>query len=297
MRYSLIVGAAAVALFGSVAAASQIDVSFFGQHGWKSDDTRDAGGTDLVGTNYTHAGKPGAVPSAAHDTAIAQQIQFVAGPAGSTYGGAVAIDSTTSNSGKSTISVIDTGAGFAAASSLLTDFEAMYEWHKSSSRTLAFRLGIQSTDWASSQAGFTATRSGESVWDLVLVHVPTAGTLGAWNSVSLSASTGLWYLYDQAGNPYYTTPNGTEAKTLDDWAVDATFGAKLFGTGATVSSIQFGHGSGQANGFSYVDYLQTNLLNGGDVINFDAAPVPLPVAALGGLALMGGMGLTRRSRR
>src|SRR5690606_4442958 len=137
----------------------------------------DASGNDLVGSVLTHAGKPGQAATAADDVAISQQLKIVVpGPAGSTYGGAVQIDGTTANDGKSTISVIDTNEGFADASVLLdSSFFAEYEWYgqpNPTPRTLAFRIGIQSTDWANSQAGFTASRSGESSWDLILVHLP-----------------------------------------------------------------------------------------------------------------------------
>ena len=91
----------------SASHAATVVVQNFGDQGWRSDDTRDAAGANLVGINNTNAGKPGQVPTAADDTAIAAQIQFVAGPAGSTYGGAVSIDGTASNSGKSNISTIN----------------------------------------------------------------------------------------------------------------------------------------------------------------------------------------------
>src|ERR1043166_2027006 len=126
-----------------------MQVTDFGVGGWRSDDTRDAAGNNLVGINNTNAGKPGQVPTAADDAAIAAQIQFVAGPAGSTYGGAVSVNGTSSNSGKSNYSVINT-SGFDAAANLLTTFNATYQWYGQpdpTSRTLAFKLGIQSTDW------------------------------------------------------------------------------------------------------------------------------------------------------
>jgi hypothetical protein len=72
-------------------------VSNFGDSGWRSDDTRSAAGANLVGLNYTNATLPGQTPTSADDAAIATQIQFVDGPAGSTYGGAVSIDGTSGN--------------------------------------------------------------------------------------------------------------------------------------------------------------------------------------------------------
>lgn len=275
------------------APAAMIAVDQFGLGGWMSDDTRTAAGVDLVGIASTHAGKPGQVPAAADDAAIATQIQFVNGPSGSTYGGAVSVNGTSGNSGKSTISVVSPILGFAPANDLLDpSFFATYQWYGQpdpTSRTLAFRLGIQSTDWAASQSAFTAVRSGESVWDLILVHVPGLSD-NTWTTVNVDHLTGTWALYDQAGNPYFTTPGGATMQTLDDWAADPTWGPLLFGTGAVVSSVQFGLGSSQRQSIAYVDYLQTSLLNDGDVINF----TPEPSRAI---LVLGGLGLSLMVRR
>jgi hypothetical protein len=289
--------AAALGFTGVAGQAAQVNVGAFGDSGWKADDVRNTLGTDLVGINNTNAGKPGQTPTAADDLAIASQIQFVAGPSGSTYGGAVSIDGTSSNSGKSNYSVIDTASGFGTGASLLTTFNATYEWYgqpNPTTRTLAFKLGIQSTSWGTgtgqSQDGFTATRSGESAWDLVLVHVPATSD-NAWSTVSVDHDSGTWALYRQAGNTFFPVPSATP-QTLDQWNTDSTFGPLLFGSGAKVTSIQFGLGSSQKNSISYVDYLQTNLLNGGDVINYVPEPSILGVAGLAASAL-----LMRRRRR
>jgi hypothetical protein len=261
-------------------------VNQFGDHGWRSDDTRDASGNNLVGITSTNAGRPGQVPTAADDAAIAAQIQFVAGPAGSTYGGAVSIDGTSSNSGKSNISVINDTTGFASGASLLSTFSARYEWYgmpNPTSRTLAFKLGIQSTSWGTgvgeSQNGFVATRSGESVWDLVLVHVPALSD-NTWSTVNVDHDSGTWSLFRQAGNGFFTEAIPA-AQTLDAWNADPTWGPRLFGDGALVSSVQFGLGSSQRQSIAFVDYLQTNLLNGGDLINFTAGPEPNAIALIG----------------
>jgi hypothetical protein len=290
-------------------AHATIVVSNFGEGGWKSDDTRSSAGANLVGTNYTHAPLPGSTPSAAHDAAIAQQIQFVDGPAGSTYGGAVSIDGTATGSGKSNFSTISPTTGFAPASHLASaSFNAQYEMYKQHTgggSTLAFKIGIQSTQWAASQTGFTAIRSGESVWDLVLVHVPTIPVINnnTWIEVNLDATTGTWTLFRQAGNAYLPMPppNGGigSDKTIADWQADATWGNLLFGTGANVSSIQFGLGSGQAIAIGYVDYLETSLINNGETIDFQATAVPEASSFLfGGLLAtsLGGAAWWRRKR-
>ncbi|HEY2826631.1 MAG TPA: PEP-CTERM sorting domain-containing protein [Pirellulales bacterium] len=300
---TVLLAVATVSFLSLTARAALVNVSAFGDQGWLSDDTRNAGGVNLVGINDTHAGNPGQVPTAADDTAIASQIQFVAGPAGSTYGGAVSMDGTSSNSGKSNYSVIDISSGFATGASLTT-FSAQYEWYgqpNPTTRTLAFKLGIQSTNWGTgsgqSQATFTATRSGESAWDLVLVYTPATSD-NAWSTVNVDHDSGTWFLFGQAGNTYYTAPGGAVGtdKTLDDWANDATWGPLLFGAGAKVTSIQFGLGSSQKSSIAYLDYLQTNLLNGGDVINFTNVPEPgsFALAAIGFLGLVGGA-LSRKS--
>jgi hypothetical protein len=265
-------------LASKLEAAVQL-VDSFGDYGWKSDDTRDASGNNLVGINNTNAGKPGQVPTAADDTAISSQIQFVAGPSGSTYGGAVSIDGTSSNSGKSNISVISPSSGYGTGASLLApSFSATYEWYgqpNPTSRTLAFKIGVQSASWAASQIGFTAQRSGESVWDLVLVHIPALSD-NAWSTVSVDHDSGTWNLFRQAGNSFFAAPGAT-AQTLDSWFLDPTFGPALFGAGSKITSVQFGLGSSQRQSIAYVDYLQTSLLNGGDRINFveaGAAAVP-----------------------
>ena len=247
-------------------------VDSFGDYGWKSDDTRDSTGANLVGINNTNAGKPGQTPTAADDAAIASQIQFVAGPSGSTYGGAVSIDGTSGNSGKSNISVISPGSGYGGGGALLNpSFTATYQWYgqpNPTSRTLAFKIGVQSASWALSQAGFTAQRSGESVWDLVLVYVPALSD-NVWTTESVDHDSGLWSVFRQAGNAYFPAPGA--AQTLDNWNLDPTFGPALFGTGSKITSVQFGLGSSQRQSIAYVDYLQTSLLNGGDRIDFKAA--------------------------
>ena len=280
-------------LITPTAHAAIIEVGNFGDFGWRSDDTRNTSGVNLVGITNTNDPAPGSTPTAADDAAIANQLQFTTAPSGATFYGAVKIDGTTSNSGKSNLSAISPITGFAPSSDLLLpSFFAVYNWYKQpnpTSRTLAFKLGIQSENWGvgggESQNGFTATRSGESVWDLVLVNVSSPSVDNAWNTAAVDTVTGDWNLFRQAGNAYYPVPG--VPRTLAAWSTDPTFGTALFGPNAKVTSLQFGLGSSQRDAFAYLDYLQTNLLNGGDVINFVPEPSGLLLAGFGvALSLM-----------
>jgi hypothetical protein len=289
---SALLGVLASTVLGLAQASADIQViNQLGAGGWLSDDTRSSAGTDLVSPTLTHAGKPGQAPSAGDDAAINSQLSFQDAPLGSSYGGALRISGTTSNSGKSTISVLDLATGFAPASDLLLgSFAAQYRWYEDTSlsaRTLALRFGIQSTNFAASQNLFTPIRSGESAWDLVLVHLDPTPVANTWDTESVSSTTGLWNLFDQAGNAYYTTPGGASSMTLADWANDPTFGSALFGAGAKITSIQFGLGSSQANGIAYVESLQTTVANGGDQIQFVPEPTTGLLLALGLCTLAG----------
>ncbi len=277
MKRFLLAMALAVGAWAAVASASTAVVGNFGDHGWMSDDTRSLTGVDLVGLNYTHYGKPGQTPTAADDIAIAGLLQFVAAPAGATYGGALKIIQPDNNAVKATLSTVNT-SGFAPATDLVGGgFAATYRWYmepNTTARTLAFRVSLQSAQWAASQVGYTAIRSGESAWDLTLVRVMPGPVANDWNTDSVDLNTGAWYLYGQAGNPNWlgiagvAPPGGTVQLTLAQWQADPTWGPILFGAGAKVVGVQLGLGSGQRNCNVYVDYLQTTLLNGGDIIDF-----------------------------
>ena len=267
-------------LFAATSAWTQTTyVNALGSSGWFSDDTRNTTGVDLVGVNSTQFGKPGQIPSYADDAAIADQLQFVEGPAGGLYGGAVKIIAPVgANSAKSTISTVKL-TGFAPASDLVGgSFNAAYKWYVekvSTWRTVAFRIGVQSTQWTTSQTGFTATRSGEQTWDLILVYLypATTPTADGWFDATVDKDNGIWALYRQAGNTFFPSPPA--AQTLAAWNSDAYWGPILFGSGAKITNVQFGLGSGQQGCNAYVDYLKTTILNGGNVIDFVTPPTPI----------------------
>lgn len=263
-----------------------------GLDGWKSDDTRNSSGTNLIGTNFTHAPVGAAIPG--HDDIIATQLDWVTDFLGTRGNlGALRFDGTTAGSGKSTISVIDsTSASGLGLAGLLDDptFAVNYRWRKEdnlSAAGVSLKIGIQSANWGSntgqSQSSFNAVRSGETIWDLVLVYDPTnnypAGTSsfqqGAFYNQSITATSGRWFLYDQASNTYFDNtvapipgnsnpPNS--GQTLSQWLADPVWGAVI--SGGKITSTQFGVGSGNANTRATLDGAQVSYLNSGKLIDF-----------------------------
>lgn len=272
----------------------QVTVDDFGVEGWKSDDTRSSSGTDLVGTNNTHYGKPGQAPTLADDTAIASQLLFVSGP-----GGVPALELTKSGPGfsKCTLSKVNE-SGF-AADDWRSGFYADYRYYATSATEVAvMKIGVRSPLWGTgvgqSQNGFTAVRSGESAWDLILVDwrgTQPPWTIGAWDRFETDADTQCWRVFRQGTNGFFSatpTPPGLQVgwslnelyamSSLGNPAHIArtgyTWSEMLFGTGAKVASIQFGVGSSTGSTTSYIDYVDTSLLNGGARVDFwGPAPV------------------------
>ena len=281
-----------ICLAASLSFAATVNVGAFGDQGWYSDDTRATSGTnttnDLVGTNNTHAGKPGQTPTLADDAAIASQIQFVNNAPESVNALKLSFGTGTA-SGKATVSTINTDSGFATGD-WRNGFFANLRLFRETNTNTTLKIGIQSTNWALSQVGFTATRSGESVWDLDLVYTGAGITTGSWQTAGITSSTGTWNLFDQSGNLFYTPPGNSLSLTLDQWAADATWGSRLFGAGAKVTSIQIGAGSFSVASSAYVDFLETSLLNNGDRV--DMVPEPTSI-----IALVGGLGSLLAFRR
>lgn len=270
-------------LFVAVTSASNTygqtqGVTGFNHHGWNSDDTRNAAGIHIKNPT-TNAPLAGATMDALGVSAQIDWQDFY-GSRGNL--GGVSLDSTASASGKTTLSAINTGAGFAAAGSAFSSgIQASYSWKNTDTAAagIAFKIGIQSTEWATSQIGYTPTRSGEAAWDLILVFDPAdpgnlpgnTTTNGAIVSSTINNTTGLFYLFDQSGNSHFTPP-GFTGKTLAAWQADATWGPRLFGAGAKITSTQFGLGSGNPGASGVLDQASVSYMNGGKRIDFvDAA--------------------------
>jgi hypothetical protein len=285
---SLLGGSILILSAGLTASAAPQVVNGFGANGWYSWDTRNSSGTQLVGTNDTSPAWPG-THIAADDAAIQQQIIFMsegqtlndtaggtppAGPSGSLNGlGYVRLDGTGSNSGKSDLSYVST-TGIAAATAL-TDagFGLSYRYYiqpDPTFRTLGLNISLTNS---------TQT----NLYTFAYVQPGTeTGSSAGWNTASVGASSGLFTLFANG-----SSAEAGAAKTLADWASDATFGSAIFGGSEEIFRVGFNIGSGQKSGLEYLDWMQTNLLNGGDVIDFQAAPEPSTWAmALVGIGLL-----------
>ena len=297
---------AAVAALLSACALAPLSQSLFAQtqavtgfndNGWNADDVRTSAGVNIVNST-THAPGSGA---ALDENGVAAQIDWrnVNGTLGNL--GGVFLTGTSTGSGKSTISVVNTTTGLAdSATALGSGFGASYRWQNTDTVAagISFKIGIQSTAWAASQAAFTATRSGEATWDLLLVCDPSqpgnspgnTTTNGAFVTSTIDHATSKFFLFGQAGNAHFSTPGGSVAKTLAEWADDPTWGPLLFGTGAKVSNTQFGFGSGNAAASALLDFASVSYLDSGARIDFvDAVRHTGPGTDFGDAATWGGI--------
>jgi hypothetical protein len=281
-----LLGSAALLFFLSInsyAVAPTEVVNDFGEFGWYSWDTRNSSGTALNGPNDTSPdinstllGRSVGGATTADDTSIEQQIIFMgegmvvndagdaagnpppASPLGSLGGlGYVRLDATGSNSGKADISFIN-AAGIAAASALIDpNFDVSYRYFiqpQNVSRTIGLNIALTN----SSQSNL-----------FIFAFVDPAAVAG-WNTSTANDSTSLFTLF-QGG---VGAAEGGVAKTLTDWSNDPTFGPQIFGGTESIFRIGFNQGSGQRDNLTYLDWMQSNLLNSGNVIDFQAVPEP-----------------------
>ncbi len=251
-------------------------------NGWQPDDVR-FNNTNII-TDDTHA--PAAEATNA-PSAVENQIYW-----GNTYGtrgnlGGVFLDQSGPSS-KSTISLLNSPTGFGAVSALLnTDFEATFGYSvvsrssPSSYSPPSLKIGIQSSLWGTgtdeSQQGYSASRSGEGSWDLIIVgwnqNADQAGESYTENYSYSGTGENIWYVYAQAGNAFYGsgalgTFNSLEEIMESDIVLNGkgTLGDII--SGGTVSNMQFGVGSGGEEASSTLDWAAVNFLNSGDVIDF-----------------------------
>ncbi|MDP0497742.1 MAG: hypothetical protein Q7Q73_16190 [Verrucomicrobiota bacterium JB024] len=251
-------------------------------NGWQPDDVR-FNNTNII-TDDTHAPAAGASND---PTAVENQIywQNNFGTRGNL--GGVHLDQNGPSS-KSTISLLNSPTGFGSASALLNaDFQAAFGYSvvsrssPSSYSPPSLKIGIQSSLWGTgtgqSQEGFSAIRSGEGSWDIIIVgwnqNADLAGEFYTENYTYSGTGDNIWYVYAQASNGFYGSgPLGTFNSLQEIMESDIVLNGK--GTlgdlvsGGTVSNMQFGVGSGGDAASSTLDWAAVNFLNDGDVIDF-----------------------------
>jgi MYXO-CTERM domain-containing protein len=286
MRHALIATAASAAASLSAFAGVQYVNALGSGSGWYSDDTRNAAGQVLNGTNSSWQPAFGGFvpPSTANDAAIAQQIYFTDTGTATTGGtGVMVLDGTTSNSGKSSVKFYGAAGnpGGLGSGASLASFTCDFRWfmdNYTTSRTPALSLLIQGSN------GLVYS----------MAYVGAGAQTQSWNTFSVNANTAAstvggvpygWFLFSNGA------PGGTVSKSLNEWLSDATFGSIL--SGGTVLAQGFNIGSSQRNCRVGIDWMQSSLLNGGDLIDFGTVvPAPGALALLGVAAIPG----TRRRR-
>jgi hypothetical protein len=273
--------------------AAPITVSGLGVAGWESGDTRPAGGgiatPDQIAAQIKFLGE-GQVVAAAYGPAPD------ASPTGSLNGaGYVRLDGTDQNSGKSDIGYLDIN-GMGAASTLLSDdFFATYRAYtdpNNTVRTVGFGIAVSN---GLSNCGLSGIQA--CYYTFSHIDPDTGSNPNAWLTETVTASSGLFRLFGGGSVADGGAPGGSISKTLADWATDPSWGFLFSDNSAyDILRVNFNLGSDQRAALVYVDWVQTNLLNGGDLIDFVAATaVPEPGSlALAGLALAGLYGARRR---
>lgn len=278
-----LLGALAFAPYAAAQNSSQL-----AENGWFSDDTRadgtgsEAAGANLISTGLTDAPE-GPTGSTVGDSDLRSQISFGPAPGvvpAGTHRGAIHLDIGPSGSGKSQISHrIDDGVGHGAGDSILVPgMNLTYSWLGDGTPTVtaSFKLGFKTADFG---ATGSSSRTGENVWDKVLIYEPGNGngetSDGTWKTETADFTTGAWWFFDRtegastigapmtlasmAGSPLVI---GTGTKTVGD-----VF-ALMTAPGAHVTSVQFGIGSGNADGSVYINELETNFYRAGSTTTF-----------------------------
>ena len=267
------------------------NTSQLSENGWFSDDTRadglgaESAGTNLISPALTDDPEASASGSAAHDADIRRQIKF--GPAPGTvpvgtHRGAVHLSIAPGvSSGKSQVSHrIDDGTGHAdGATAFGPGAMAEYSWmgDGTASVTASLKFGVKTADFG---ATGVSGRTGENVWDKVMIYEPgnlNGGTSdGLWHTETIDFTTGRWWFFDRTvigstiGAPMTLSDMSTSGLVFSGTKTVADVYALITAPGAHITSVQFGIGSGNAGGSVYVNQLETNFYRPGARTTFGA---------------------------
>ncbi|MBI1383254.1 MAG: hypothetical protein GC161_19515 [Planctomycetaceae bacterium] len=283
------------ALLAGVATAQDINTSALSQNGWYSDDTRADGSgafpsnTNLVSPTLTDAPEA-ADPlkfNALHDADIAGQISFQPAPGTvppGTWLGSVRlfIDPVGGTGGKSQISHRkDDLTGHNPGSVFGPGFTAQYSWMANGPSTItpSLKFGIKTADFPFVGV---SSRTGENVWDKVLIYEPGQGNgkvaNGLWQTETITHTSGKWWFFDRrAGASSQGTPVELSTMAVSPIAFSgpktlADVYALITAPGAIITSVQFGIGSNNPAGNVYVNELTTNAYRAGQRTTFGPPP-------------------------
>lgn len=271
------------------AAAQAVNTSSLSQNGWFSDDTRaDGSGTQSIGTNLKSPSLTAAPESlsgsVAHEADINAQINFTAmtGVPAGTHAAAMHLRvAPGSGGGKAQASHRkDDATGHGPGSSFGPGFTAQYSWMGNGSPgvTASLKFGIKTSEFALAPI---SARTGENVWDKLLIYEP--GNLnggvanGLWTTETTNFTTGKWWLVDRlagVGNtifaPMPLSAMSTSTQTFSGGGPKtvATVWGLITAPGSIITSVQFGIGSGVSDGSVYVNQLQTSAYRPGQTTTF-----------------------------
>ena len=280
---------AMVLLLTAPLAAQEVNTSQLSENGWFSDDTRadgsgsEAAGTNLISDTLTDDPEAGGSGSSTHDADILGQIIMGLAPgtvpSGTHAGSAhLLIDAIGGAAGKSQISHRkDDGTGHGPGSAFGPGFTAEYSWMGDGtvSVTTSLKFGIKTADFGSTGV---SSRTGENVWDKVLIYEPgnlNGGTSDAlWHTETVDFTTGKWWFFDRTvgasiiGTPMTLSDMSTDLTPFSGAKTPADVYALITAAGAHITSVQFGIGSGNAGGSVYVNQLETNAYRSGMTTTF-----------------------------
>ena len=214
-------------------------VTFLGDDGWISGDTR-PGGT----------------------------LTFVPGPGAPAEGvGSLRLQTDATTGSKATLENRETSGPLSA-------YAATYAWYRVTGQPAvspAHKLGIDTSDPNPSSP--TAVQRGEDRFDKILVYEPYLNPLGrtlssgTWTTETITQSSGKWWIVDLDGSTAPGYGQGGPYFTLAQWLGDPVYGPVL--SAGTIVSMQLGVGSNNPGFDGNVDYLTYTRNDGTHTADFE----------------------------